>query len=325
MQLDDEKAAMKLGALTYQGSPNKYQPFAVSNYNMGGDPAPGKAKTLTIHSIYPNWTQPALENQQVNVDMATVGMVMYGPTNFYAANPMWFTNRLYPDSHAGDANNTDTNKLPLKYEVPGGNLKFLDVTNVARPNGTKGTMSFHVDNNLVCDPDHGKFRAFFSFVYVIVLVPDSFFFSLSQLYCIGSGKAISITSYVPIVGDFFNEGFTRCAIYCPANGVWYIKGNQGQPDINFQLGGPQFVPLVADIFNEGQFRCIVVNQADGNWCCKAPGQQGWTGGWNGVGDKSAQKNCDICFNHGQPGDIPLAHNIFGDGEFVSTNLDSSLY
>ena len=139
--------------------------------------------------------------------------------------------------------------------------------------------------------------------------------SHSFFCCTGYQKAISITHYVPIVGDFFNEGFTRCGIYCPSNGIWYIKGMQGQPDIKFQLGGPQFVPLVADIFNEGQFRCIAVNQVDGNWYCKAPGKQGWTGGWNGVGDKNAPKNGDHIFQHGATQDIPLAHNIFGDGKF----------
>ena len=115
------------------------------------------------------------------------------------------------------------------------------------------------------------------------------------------------------MADFFNEGYTRCGIFCKRTGTWHIKGSKGQPDATFKHGWLQDTPLVADIFNEGQYRCIVVNQEDGNWYCKAPGKQSWTGGWNGVGDKNNPKNCDIVFNHGQPGDIPLAHNIFGDG------------
>ena len=124
---------------------------------------------------------------------------------------------------------------------------------------------------------------------------------------------------VPIVADFFNEGYTRCGIYYPANGVWYIKGSKGQPDINFQLGGAQWTPLVADIFNEGQFRCIVVNQTSGDWACKAPGTQSWSGGWNGK-EPNKKINSDIVFKFGQAGDIPMAHNIFADGKLVSTAL-----
>ena len=88
---------------------------------------------------------------------------------------------------------------------------------------------------------------------------------------------------------------------------------QGQPDVSFQLGGPQFVPLVADIFNEGQFRCIAWDQGNGNWCCKAPGKQDFN--WNRLNDQNDPKNSDHVFQHGAPGDTPLAHNIFADGAF----------
>ena len=156
--LNDEKATAKLGKLTYQGSPYKYQPFIVNNYNMGGDPAPGKAKTLTVHSIFPTWTQIP-QNQQVNLEMSWVGTVMYGPRNHYAADLRWFTNRLYTDSAAGDPKNTDAWKVPLKYEIPGGYQKYLDVTSVARPHGVHGWLYFLADDNLVADPDHGQEKA----------------------------------------------------------------------------------------------------------------------------------------------------------------------
>ena len=90
-------------------------------------------------------------------------MVVYGRRNFYAANPTFFTNKLFVNSDAGDAKKTDSNKIPLTYEIPGPNgyLNFLDVTSVARPFGVHGTMTFHVDNNLVADPNHGELQAIF--------------------------------------------------------------------------------------------------------------------------------------------------------------------
>ena len=90
-------------------------------------------------------------------------MAMYGRVNHYAANPIFFTNKLFVNSDAGDAKKTDTNKIPLTYEIPGpsGYVNYLDVTSIARPFGVHGTMSFKVDDNLVADPSHGELQAIF--------------------------------------------------------------------------------------------------------------------------------------------------------------------
>ena len=207
--------------------------FQVSNTTMGGDCAPGIAKTLTIHSIKP----PAHsfdEGSTCSIPLNYVGKAMYG-----AGNNMIDVTRIV--RHLGAANNNQVN---------------LTVSNT-----TFGS-----------DPNPAGV------------------------------KVLTITESIPIVADFFNEGYTRPGLFCSNDGTWHVKGSKGAPDDVFQCGGAGDIPLVADIFNEGKNRCIVYRPSDGTWYCK------------GVGKGNGGCANSVSFQlGGSDQDVPIVENIFGDG------------
>ena len=119
----------------------------------------------------------------------------------------------------------------------------------------------------------------------------------------GVAKTLSVTRVTPVAGDFFNEGKTRMGLWDPITGNWHIKGSLGQPDITFQHGITNDIPLgCADIFNEGKYRTITWRPSTGEWTCKGFGQNSW-----------GNSTDNVIFQHGNPGQVPIVANIFGDG------------
>ena len=127
--------------------------FQVSNNTMGGDCAPGIAKTLTIHSIKPP-SHSFGEGSNCSIPLNYMGKAMYGT----------------------GANMVDVTRI----------VRHLGVTNNSQVNLTVS------NTTLGGDPAPGV------------------------------AKVLTITESIPIVADFFNEGYTRPGLFCSNDGRWYI-------------------------------------------------------------------------------------------------------
>ena len=106
-------------------------------------------------------------------------------------------------------------------------------------------------------------------------------------YIKGQGSvAFGAVSDMPVPGDYNGDGTIDIAVFRPATGTWYIRG---QGSVAFGASGD--LPVPADYDGDGRTDIAVFRPGTGTWYVRGQFTQQW----------------------GAPGDIPVAGNYNGDG------------
>jgi hypothetical protein len=73
--------------------------------------------------------------------------------------------------------------------------------------------------------------------------------------------------YLPVVGDWNNDGVMTVGCYEPATGIWYLKNNNsvGNYDITFTFGGGNYIPVAGDWDGNGTWTAGLYDASSGNW------------------------------------------------------------
>ena len=110
--------------------------------------------------------------------------------------------------------------------------------------------------------------------------------------------------------DYFNEGRPRLAVWRPSNGVWYIKGREGDKNLGIskmnialQCGVNGDVPVPGDYFGDGIVRLAVWRPSNGVWYIKGTDIADW-----GFSTGNVAVQCGVS------GDIPVPYDFFGEGK-----------
>lgn len=112
---------------------------------------------------------------------------------------------------------------------------------------------------------------------------------------------------VPFISNLFGDG-KRLITWRPSEGRWHIKGpgnnhwarSTGNVSVSFGKNGD--IPLISNLFGDGP-RLITWRPSNGKWFIKGLLN---SSGANITADLSPIQN-------GRNGDVPLVHDIFGDG------------
>ena len=117
---------------------------------------------------------------------------------------------------------------------------------------------------------------------------------------------------VPFISNIFGDG-KRLITWRPSEGKWHIKGlgnnhwanSTGNLSISYGKNGD--IPLISNLFGDGA-RLIIWRPSDGKWYIKGL-----------LNSSGANITADIPpIQNGVNGDIPLIHDIFGDGKRLIT-------